>query len=511
MAADLRRRVVQVNGIAALHQHAGALGARRAGADHQYGVLGGALREFLRVPAAAIFLAGGGVLRANHRRPADFPARNAYIAADADADVVVAAFLDLLRQPGIGDRGARRADDVGDALGDDLGHLLRVGETADPEHGFLGHLFDESGPGNLVALLVESGRPGVLAPLGDVAHVHVPQIDQRVGQGDELHAVILDLDAGVAVERIDGEAGGDGRVVAHGAADFFQGLEPEARAIFQRAAVFVLALVVIGREKLQRQVGVRTVDVDDIEAGIAGAQCGVHVVLLDHGDVVQVHFLAVGEGLELGGVLARSARRRARFHARCMRGAVPKLHSGEGAEFMDVVGHGAQIAHIPGVPDARRQAVRVVRFGMNRAIFGIDSGPAALGLQRAMRRLEPGLVGTGADAMRHLVEPVAQRFGTDFDRLKQNVVFWVARHARILWLCIDVYLGRTRPPRRGARIIFSIERRSLGSRRADGKREADEGSARAASEINSMSVTVVQIYCVQCKLTCKRMEAAIRA
>src|SRR5579863_7577242 len=177
---------------------------------------------------------------------------------------------------------------------------------------------------------------------------------------------------------------------------------------------------------------------------------------------------------------------------------------------MDVIGHGAQIAHIPGVPNARRQAVRVVRFGMNRAVLGVDSGPAALGLERSMRRLEAWLVGTGADAMRHLIEPVAQRFGTDFDRLKQNVVFWVARHARILWLCIDVYLGRTRPPRRGARIIFSIERRSPGGRRADGEREAGEGSAQA-SEINSMSVTVVQIYCVQCKLTCKRMEAAIRA
>src|SRR3979490_3449592 len=51
--------------------------------------------------------------------------------------------------------------------------------------------------------------------------------------------------------RFPAEAGGDRAVVADGAPDFFQGFEPEARGIFQRAAVFVLALVVVGREELQ--------------------------------------------------------------------------------------------------------------------------------------------------------------------------------------------------------------------------------------------------------------------
>src|ERR1700686_4261991 len=51
-----------------------------------------------------------------------------------------------------------------------------------------------------------------------------------------------------------------------------------------------------------------------------------------------------------------------------------------------------------------------------------------------MRSLEARLVGTGTDAMRHLIEAVAQRLGADFDRLKQNVVFWVARHTFILSL-----------------------------------------------------------------------------
>src|ERR1019366_373411 len=232
------------------------------------------------MPAAPIFLARGGVLRADHRRAADFPARNAHIAADADADVVVAAFFYLLRQPGIGDGWPRGADDIGDALGHDLGHLFRVGEAAHAEDRLLGDLLDEARPRHLVALLVEPGWTRVLAPLGDVAHIHVPQIDQGVRRRDDFHAVIFDFDSRFTVQGIDGEAGRDRAVVADGAPDLFQSFEPEPRAIFQRSAVFVFALVVVGREKLQRQVGVRAVNIDDIEAGLTRAQRRIDVVLL---------------------------------------------------------------------------------------------------------------------------------------------------------------------------------------------------------------------------------------
>src|SRR5450432_2470430 len=95
---------------------------------------------------------------------------------------------------------------------------------------------------------------------------------------------------------------------------------------------------------------------------------------------------------------------------------------------MDVIRHGAQIAHVARIPDACRQSMRIVRFGMYRTILGVDSRPTALGLQRPVRSLEARLVGAGADAMGHLIKPVAQRLGADLDRLKQDVVFWVARH-----------------------------------------------------------------------------------
>src|SRR5882757_8051652 len=98
--------------------------------------------------------------------------------------------------------------------------------------------------------------------------------------------------------------------------------------------------------------------------------------------------------------------------------------------------------------------MRVVGFRMDRAILGIDAGPAAFSFQRAMRRLKSRFVRACADAMRHLIEPVAQRLGSDLDRLKQNVVFWIARHTLTPLLRYSLYAkfiarGRT-ALRRGA-------------------------------------------------------------
>jgi len=62
-----------------------------------------------------------------------------------------------------------------------------------------------------------------------------------------------------------------------------------------------------------------------------------------------------------------------------------------------------------------------------------------LRLERAMRRLEARPVGARADAVRHLVEPVAQSLGPDLDGLKQYVVLRIACHIyplswRLVWL-----------------------------------------------------------------------------
>ena len=60
---------------------------------------------------------------------------DADVAADAFADVVDAALLDLLRQEGIGDRGPRGADHVEHAAPDLRDHGVGRGEAADADHG----------------------------------------------------------------------------------------------------------------------------------------------------------------------------------------------------------------------------------------------------------------------------------------------------------------------------------------------------------------------------------------
>ena len=428
VAADLLGLVVQVDRVAALEQYARAFRARGTRADHQDRIVRALFRKALRVPAAPVFLAGGRVLGTDHRRSADLPARDADVASDTDAHVVDPAFLDLLRQEGIRDRRPGRPDDVGNALGHDLGHLFRIREAPHAEHRLFRDLLDELGPGDLVPLLIEARRPRVLSPLGDVADIDVPQVDQGVGHLDEFHPVDLDFELTRPVQRVDREARGDRAVVSDRPPHLLQRLQPEAGAVFQRPAVLIGALVVVVREKLQRQVRVSAVHVDDVEAGIARAQGRIHVILLDHRDLGQVHFPAIGERLELRRVLARTARSRARLHAGCVRAAVPHLDPRERTVLVDVLGHRTQIAHIALVPDPRRKPVRVVRFRVNRAVLGVDAGPTALGLQRAVGGLEAGLVGSGADAVRNLVEAIAERLRADLDRLEQNVVFRIACH-----------------------------------------------------------------------------------
>ena len=98
-----------------------------------------------------------------------------------------------------------------------------------------------------------------------------------------------------------------------------------------------------------------------------------------------------------------------------------KREAGERAVLVYVVGHGAEVAHVARVPDACREAMGIVRLGMNGAVFGVYSGPAAFGLERAVCRLEA-----------RLVEAVLERLRPDLDGLEQYVVLRIACHNPIL-------------------------------------------------------------------------------
>ena len=182
MTTDLRCRVIQMHRVAALHQDAGAFGPRRPRAHYQDGILGSLLGKPLWMPTTTILFARGCILSTDHGRPTDLPTRDTHVATDTDADVVIPSLFNLFRQPGIGNGRTGGTDDVGESLGDNLRHFLRIGKAAYAEHGLLHHGLDDLGPRHLVALEIETRRARVLTPLRDVTDIDIPQVDQGIGQ-----------------------------------------------------------------------------------------------------------------------------------------------------------------------------------------------------------------------------------------------------------------------------------------------------------------------------------------
>ncbi len=233
----------------------------------------------------------------------------------------------------------------------------------------------------------------------------------------ERDRVALELRAGLAHEHVAREAHRDRGVVADGLLHLLDRLAPEAGAVLERAAVLVRALVVVGRQELLRQVRVRAVDVDDVEPGRARPLRGVDVHLLDVADVVLVHLDAVRQVLEVARDLRRPARDAAGLHARSVRAAVPELAGGQRVVLVEHVAHHREVPDVVVVPEPRRDAVRVVGLGRDRAVLGADAAVAALGLHRAEIGLVHRLLRAEAVAVRDLVEAVlhdlrAERMGS---------------------------------------------------------------------------------------------------
>ena len=143
--------------VSAFAEHHRRFQTRRAGADHQDGSVAVRCRGVdLGVPSAPVFLAGGRVLGAPDRRPADLPSRHADVAPDALADVVEPALGDLVRQERIGDRRPRGADDVALAGRDGIDHHIGVGEAPDVDARLVGVLLGDAGIAGLVVGVEEA-------------------------------------------------------------------------------------------------------------------------------------------------------------------------------------------------------------------------------------------------------------------------------------------------------------------------------------------------------------------
>src|SRR5207253_4345734 len=110
-------------------------------------------------------------------------------AADAFTDLIVAAFGDLPRQKGIGDRGPCGADQVLDATLDLARHAVGRSEAADAYHRFRRETLDESNIGLLESLLSETRGTRIIGErAGDI---DVPQIGKLGEHGDDLAPLAL--------------------------------------------------------------------------------------------------------------------------------------------------------------------------------------------------------------------------------------------------------------------------------------------------------------------------------
>ena len=211
--------------------------------------------------------------------------------------------------------GRRQPADADDRLGRRLAHL--------------------PGPLELPALGEEARRARVLRPLLDRADVNVPQVDEVVGEPYELQA-LGELDPGAA-DRRDGDPACDRAVRAHGLAHRRERLDPHPRAVLERPAVLVVALVVERREHLPEQVGVAAVDVDDVEAGVARADRGRHEVGDDPVDVPPLHPLR-RDVREVARDLRRRRRREARLAVLAVRARVRELDPRQRAVLVRLLG-----------------------------------------------------------------------------------------------------------------------------------------------------------------------------
>ena len=183
--------------------------------------------------------------------------------------------------------------------------------------------------------------------------------------------------------------------------------------LVERAAVLVGAVVVPAREQLHRQrQAVGGVAVDDVEPGVARAQCRGAVPPAYVGEVAlghrpRLHRLEPAAAQHALG--ARSDRRHARVVVGGVEAGVGELDARERSVLVHRVGHEAQPRHVRVVPQPALDVGRQVGGRVDLDLLGAHHAPAALGLDAAHRGQRRGTHVAEAVAVRHLVEAVRCR------------------------------------------------------------------------------------------------------
>ena len=95
----------------------------------------------------------------------------------------------------------------------------------------------------------------------------------------------------VVTEAIRGVANRDCAAIADSTARLFEQLAQQPHAVLERTTILVGAIVQAARQKLGYQVTVTRIDVDDVEAGLTGAQCRLAMPTAQLADIATVHAL----------------------------------------------------------------------------------------------------------------------------------------------------------------------------------------------------------------------------
>ena len=419
--------LAQMDVVTAHAQHPGAFHPRRPAAHDEHRARLVRLLELLGMPAAPVFLARGCVLGAAQKSLL-LHARDAHVAPDAFADVLVAPLLDLFGQERVGDRGPRRADNVALAVVDHADHVVGAGEAAVVHDRYVAddplHVLDEG----LHPVRLAKARAGrVLArPLLVIADLDRPGVEQPLGveELDDGEPLLEILQREGAQNVVGFVADRDRARRAAGLAHLGEALDGKTQPVLERAAPAVAPVIVAMVEKLRRHRIVARGQLEDIEARILRPLGREHIHIQQRPDVVLVAFGA--EHRALGKHVRRQAagiaRHLAGLHVRCVTARVPELDARQRAVPVQLVAHMAVIDDVALVPHPPQRERVFVRFRVHRDRLGEHRAPAALGLGAAKRGLGAGPLGAESRAMGGLPETVFQCLGAELDGLEQNVI-----------------------------------------------------------------------------------------
>ena len=194
------------------------------------------------------------------------PAGDADVAADALADVLLTALVDLVWKKRIGDRRPGRADQIQHATANLADHAVGRSEATHADHGLAGDLLDEVDD-RLVTALGCKPRRGAVG-WGRI-QLHVPEVRDVGKQLDHLVGLGCRHLAGARAELLEAYAQRDRATASNRIARHFEQFAHDSHPIAHRAAIGIRTLIPLGYQKFVRQIAHAGVDVHNVEPGAA--------------------------------------------------------------------------------------------------------------------------------------------------------------------------------------------------------------------------------------------------